>query len=79
MDIKKGQVTRFFMVIPECPYPPFKRDFLTKMRAYTHFDQTKISMTNQKGEALYLLTLSLVDEYKLFVPPPNQRDNRNLR
>lgn len=48
------------------------------MGAYIHFDQTGVSVTGQKGEALHLLTMSLAEEYKLFVDPPNQRDNRDL-
>lgn len=49
--------------------PLLERDLLTKIGAHIHFAKTGISVTDQNGEVLIVLTISLVDKNKLFVPP----------
>lgn len=48
--------------------PLLERDLLTKMGAHIHFAKTGISVTDQNGEALIVLTISLVDKNKLCYP-----------
>lgn len=70
VDKEKGQVAYSFMAIPEYLCPLLGRHLLTKMGAHIRFNQTGITETDLKGEALHVLTMSLIDEYKLFTRPP---------
>lgn len=66
-----GQVTHSFLMVPECPYPLLGRDLLSKVGAQIHFSENGVSVTDNTGQALQILTLRLEDEHRLFeLPPP---------
>lgn len=59
------------------PIPVVEKRFANQDGVHTHFKQIGIPVTDQEGEALHVLTLSLVGEYKLFRGPSNQKDNKD--
>ena len=66
------QVSHSFLVIPECPAPLPGRDLLTKVNAQIHFDPGGMSVTDELGQPIHVLSLALRDEYRLFVPKPSE-------
>ena len=54
-----GQVTHSFLMVPECPYPLLGRDLLSKVGAQIHFSENGVSVTDNTGQALQILTLRL--------------------
>lgn len=66
------------MVIPECPYPLLGRDLLSKVGAHLHFEGDSVSVNNQSGAPVSILTLSLNDEHRLYTSLRREKDNYEL-
>lgn len=68
-------MTHSFVVIPNCPYPLMGRDLLTKVGAHIHFKENRVTVFDKNNEPIHVLTLNLVDEYKLVqeITPPNDQ------
>ena len=66
VDLGVGQVSHSFMVIPDCPYPLFRSDLLSKMGAQIHFLLNGPQLKGPAGEPVQVLTIRLEDEYNLF-------------
>ena len=70
MDLRAQWVSHSFLVIPECPAPLLGRDLLSKVNAQIHFDSGGISVTDELGQPIHVLSLALRDEYRLYSPKP---------
>lgn len=66
VDLGRNQVTHSFLVIPECPDHLLGRDLLTKVQAHIHFVLDSIKVMDSQGQLLHVLTLSVMDEHRLF-------------
>uniref|UniRef100_A0A5F8HKI4 Peptidase A2 domain-containing protein n=1 Tax=Monodelphis domestica TaxID=13616 RepID=A0A5F8HKI4_MONDO len=71
------QVSHSFLVIPESPAPLIGQDLLHKIGAHIHFSRGTVSLTDDSGAPLTVLTLALQDEHLLYsdpapldIPPP---------
>ena len=69
VDLGTGRVSHSFMVIPECPFPLWGRDLLTKMGAQIHFLPGETKILDQSGRLIQVLTIQLKDEYRLHQKP----------
>ena len=69
VDLGTGRVSHSFMVIPECPFPLWGRDLLTKMGAQIHFLPGETKILGQAGRLIQVLTIHLEDEYRLHQKP----------
>ena len=72
VNLGTHQVSHLFSVIPECPAPLLGKDLLTKVNAQIHFDPGGVSVTDELGQPIHVLSLALRDEYRLFVPKPSE-------
>ena len=69
LDLSMGQVSRSFMVIPDCPYPLLGRDLLTKIGAQIHFLPEGVNVMDPAGRPVQVLTMQIEDEYRLHQGP----------
>ena len=65
-----GPGSHSFLVIPNCPYPLLGRDLFTKVGAQITFNKDGVSIANQDGQTIQILTLLLEDEYRLYQELP---------
>ena len=72
LNLGTHQVSHSFLVIPECPAPLLGRDLLTRVNAQIHFDPGEMSVTDGFRQPIYVLSLALRDEYRLFAPKPSE-------
>ena len=70
-EVRKGQVTHSFLVIPECPAPLLGRDLLTKLKAQLQFT-AKGPQVTWEGAPAACLVLHLEEEYRLHEQNPKQ-------
>ena len=68
VNLGADQVTHSFLVIPECPAPLLGRDLLSKVNAQIHFDHGQVSVLDGTGHPLQVLSLTLKDKYRLYLP-----------
>lgn len=66
VNLRMGQVTHSFLVIPECPYSLLGQDLLSKMRARVTFLEQGAELRHADGTPVrVLLIASLSEEYRL--------------
>uniref|UniRef100_K7E4L9 Reverse transcriptase domain-containing protein n=1 Tax=Monodelphis domestica TaxID=13616 RepID=K7E4L9_MONDO len=69
VNLGTRQVSHSFLVIPESPAPLIGRDHLHKIGAHIHFSRGTVSLTDDSGAPLTVLTLALQDEHILYSDP----------